>query len=96
MRKSDKNIENRIIKALTHVCESIKHDTKGFKWISHEVNYQKFPESLKVTCCFKSTRDIQELDDQISENIYQLIQHSLSSENIILKDVYRQVNFDVQ
>ncbi|MBY6064518.1 hypothetical protein [Pseudidiomarina sediminum] len=58
MRKSDKKIDNEIIKRLTEVCETMKAHLSGFVWLTHEVNYQRFPESLLVTLVF---------DDQIPE-----------------------------
>ncbi|RUO72187.1 hypothetical protein CWI80_10335 [Pseudidiomarina sediminum] len=60
MRKSDKKIDNEIIRRLTKVCETMKARLSGFVWLTHEVNYQRFPESLLVTLVF---------DDQISESI---------------------------
>lgn len=58
MRKSDKKIDNEIIRRLTEVCETMKSRLSGFVWLTHEVNYQRFPESLLVTLVF---------DDQIPE-----------------------------
>ena len=58
MRKSDKKIDNEIIRRLTEVCEAAKQRCTGFVWLTHEVNYQRFPQSLKVTLVF---------DDEIAE-----------------------------
>jgi len=52
MRKSDKKTESEIIRRLTEVCEAAKADCAGFVWLTHEVNYDRFPESLKVTLVF--------------------------------------------
>ncbi|RUO20128.1 hypothetical protein [Aliidiomarina haloalkalitolerans] len=52
MRKSDKKLENEIIRRLTDVCETMKPQLTGFVWLTHEVNYQRFPASLVVTLVF--------------------------------------------
>lgn len=52
MRKSDKKIDNDIIRRLTALCEEAKYDHTGFEWLTHEVNYQRFPQSLKVLLVF--------------------------------------------
>ncbi|TRW48375.1 hypothetical protein FM042_09360 [Aliidiomarina halalkaliphila] len=52
MRKTDKKRDNQIIQALTEVCEASKFDVDGFVWLTHAVNYQRFPESLTITLAF--------------------------------------------
>ncbi|WP_194756662.1 hypothetical protein [Aliidiomarina indica] len=52
MRKTDKKLDNQIVKALTGVCEASKNDVSGFDWLTHEVNYQRFPDSLVITLVF--------------------------------------------
>lgn len=52
MRKTDKKLENEIIRRLTDVCETMKPQLEGFVWLTHEVNYQRFPQSLLVTLVF--------------------------------------------
>ncbi|MGM0526586.1 MAG: hypothetical protein ACQEQ8_10405 [Pseudomonadota bacterium] len=53
MRKTDKKLERAIIRELTQVCEAAKFEHEGFIWLTHEVDYQRFPQSLKVTLVFK-------------------------------------------
>ncbi len=55
MRKSDKQLERRIIHALTQVCEAAKTYYSGFIWLTHTVNYRRFPQSLKVTLVFNQS-----------------------------------------
>lgn len=57
MRKTDKKIDQQIIRALTAVCEKAKDNVKGFEWLTHEVDYQRFPESLQVTLAFATDVD---------------------------------------
>ncbi|MDV6316690.1 hypothetical protein [Idiomarina sp. HP20-50] len=55
MRKTDKKLEREIIRELTKVCEAAKFEHEGFIWLTHEVNYQRFPQSLKVTLVFNES-----------------------------------------
>ncbi|RUO29239.1 hypothetical protein CWE12_09650 [Aliidiomarina sedimenti] len=58
MRKTDKKTDREIIRQLTDLCEAAKDTHPGFIWLTHEVNYQRFPQSLKVVLVF---------DDEVSE-----------------------------
>ncbi|RUO20916.1 hypothetical protein CWE08_07390 [Aliidiomarina iranensis] len=60
MRKSDKKLETEIIRRLTDVCEAMKPQLEGFVWLTHEVNYQRFPQSLVVTLVF---------NDEVTEQV---------------------------
>ncbi|ASG64815.1 hypothetical protein CEW91_00975 [Idiomarina piscisalsi] len=60
MRKSDKKLEREIIRELTRVCEAAKFDHEGFIWLTHEVDYQRFPQSLKITLVF---------NEEVSEDV---------------------------
>ncbi|MGM7319143.1 hypothetical protein [Idiomarina sp. ST10R2A5] len=55
MRKTDKKLEREIIRELTQVCEAAKFEYEGFIWLTHEVDYQRFPQSLKVTLVFNES-----------------------------------------
>jgi len=48
MRKTDKKLDNQLIKLLTEVCETALEDFSGFQWLTHIVDYSNFPKSLKV------------------------------------------------
>ena len=43
MRKSDKKINNNIRNILNQVCEQALIEVKNFVWLTHLVNYDKFP-----------------------------------------------------
>ena len=54
MKKTDKALENTIVKVLTHVCEQSLKEINGFQWLTHLVNYKDFPRSLTVICIFET------------------------------------------
>ncbi len=58
MKKSDKKIENNLRKSLTDVCENALEDIDGFVWLTHQVNYASFPDSLLITCVFKTNSQL--------------------------------------
>jgi len=45
-------IERELIRNLTEACETAKSEIVGFQWLTHDVNYERFPESLIVTWVF--------------------------------------------
>jgi len=97
MRKSDKNIENKLRLAFTDVCESALKDVEGFHWLTHLVNYSNFPNSLKVICVFETN---QHLDNYLlcnnNNHIQSLIQCELNKLDIKLKNVTNHVLFDTE
>jgi len=50
--KTEQRIERDIIRELTEVCEQAKIAVTGFEWLTHEVDYQRFPQSLRVVLVF--------------------------------------------
>ena len=47
-------IERELVRALTDACERAKAEIPGFEWLTHRVNYDRFPGSLVVTWVFDS------------------------------------------
>ncbi len=47
-------IERELIRSLTTACETAKSEIVGFQWLTHEVDYEQFPQSLVVTWMFDS------------------------------------------
>lgn len=79
MRKSDKKLDNAIRAKLTEVCEYALEHTNGFLWLTHTVDYKKFPSSLLVRSVFT--------DDSLGAAIKEaplssLIKNSLTSVGI--------------
>jgi len=58
MRKSDKKIDNILRRLLTEVCDSALEIVDGFKWLTHLVDYDNFPESLSVICIFNTNSEL--------------------------------------
>lgn len=57
MRKTDRKTENLIIRALTEACEIALERFDGFRWLTHFVDYQRFPASLTIVCVFDTNTE---------------------------------------
>ncbi len=53
-KRKHAGIERELIRTLTEACETAKSEIVGFQWLTHDVDYQRFPESLLVTWMFDS------------------------------------------
>ncbi|MFT5709574.1 MAG: hypothetical protein ACI8QT_000260 [Halioglobus sp.] len=93
MRKTDKKTDNAIIEVLTEVCDIAQENYDGFKWITHFANYNNFPDSLSVVCIYDTNKQLQKTD---VNGLRILINEKLSSIDIDIKDLRRQVNFDTE
>jgi len=95
MKKSDKKIDNAIREALTKVCESALNSVDGFVWLTHLVNYNGFPNSLKVVCIFDTDEALSTaIEAKLDDYFYQLINNELNAVNIKLNKLRQQVSFD--
>lgn len=93
MRKSDRKRDNAIREALTEVCESALERDDGFQWLTHTVDYDRFPESLRVLCIYQTNAALQAAD---TAALGQMIADHLGAIGIALKDRSRHIAFDTE
>ncbi|OBT11662.1 hypothetical protein A9267_03300 [Shewanella sp. UCD-FRSSP16_17] len=93
MKKTDKKIEKQIIQTLTEVCDRLLELYPGFEWLTHTVNFNAFPTSLKVVCIFENDAQLTDLVLN-KEDVYiqNLIIHQLQQQGIKLQT--KQIVFD--
>lgn len=97
MKKSDKKIENALRQGLTQVCDLALDHIEGFVWITHLVNFQSFPSSLRIVCVFDSEQSkAQALAAQSDTQLCQWIQDKLNKHGIQIKSIRQHVHFDSQ
>ena len=95
MKKTHKKIDNTLRQPLTRVCEIALENVAGFKWLTHQADYENFPRSLKVTCIFDTQQNQRQAQDQHKHAyLCDLINQALLKENIKLPNINGQVSFD--
>lgn len=95
MRKTDKALENTLVKVLTQVCEESLKAIDGFQWLTHLVNYKDFPRSLTVICVFDTQNQIaQLLDSPQHQDLMNNIIDQLSGAGIQLPKKQKHIKFD--
>lgn len=97
MRKSDKKRDNQVRIALTDVCESALKDIDGFRWLTHLVNYSRFPDSLKVVCVFDTNEQLSDyFNSQNNDYIQSLITFELTALGITINNPAKHIFFDTE
>ncbi len=95
MKKTHKKIDNALRQSLTNVCDVALENVVGFKWLTHIIDYDDFPRSLKVVCIFDTYQN-QTLAEVQHKHSYMcdLINRALLKDNIKLPNIKGQVSFD--
>lgn len=95
MRKTDKKYDNAIREALTEVCEQTMKQIDGFEWLTHEVNYQRFPQSVMICLMFTDRQRIADFKNSDEYNrVLKAIQSRLSAAGISLKNIASHVQLN--
>ena len=94
MRKSDKKIDNQLIKLLTEVCDLSLKSIAGFQWLTHTANYDNFPKSLQITCVFDTNESLITYQEEDNNALLSFIQSKLSSAGIKLKNISAHIRYD--
>jgi hypothetical protein len=97
MRKSDKKIENLLITSLKGACEDALGVYEGFEWLTHAVNYQKYPDSLLIICMFDTNENLSKtINKDNGDEFKALIAAKLLLGGIQLKDAGKHIKFDTE
>jgi hypothetical protein len=97
MRKSDKKIENQLIITLTDLCDTALKNLTGFEWLTHLVNYNNFPASLKIICVFDTNDNLSNFtNSQSCHELGILIQKKLFEIDVNLTNISKQIAYDTE
>jgi len=97
MRKTDKKIDNQLRVLLTDVCESALEEVNGFEWLTHVVNYDDFPRSLKIICVFDTNTNLSDyLHAETKTYFHTSIKTALDKVDIKLKNLANHILFDTE
>lgn len=94
MRKTDKKLDNQIRIGLTEVCDNALKEIDGFLWLTHMVNYNEFPKSLKIVCVFESNDDVANLKINGEARLVELINNKLTAIKIKLTNPSLHIHYD--
>ncbi|WP_414829783.1 Fis family transcriptional regulator [Alteromonas sp. H39] len=94
MKKQDKKRDNAIRKALTAVCETLLDSQPGFVWLTHKVDYKRFPQSLTIVLIFENDSQMQQCKVKALPDIGRLVTSHLSEAGIIVPCIDRHLHFD--
>lgn len=95
MRKNDKKLDKQICETLTEVCEASLKENTGFQWLTHLVNYSRFPQSLQVVCVFDTNDQLNVFKANESHlEFNERIQKVLSGIGISINS--RQISYDTE
>lgn len=88
-------IERRLIASLTDACETAKAEIVGFDWLTHEADYQSFPQSLRVIWVFdtKASKD-RALEAGLDTRMVELTSMALANADVSTRNIDRHVYFD--
>ncbi|MGL6244469.1 hypothetical protein [Pseudomonas sp.] len=94
-KRDQAHIERRLIATLTDACETAKAQIVGFEWLTHEVDYDQFPSSLRIVWVFdtRANKD-QALASGQGERMVELTAIALSEADVPLSPVSAHVLFD--
>jgi len=97
MRKTDKKIEKQLRHSLTEVCDHALAEYCGFEWLTHTVDYNAFPKSLRIVCVFDTEPQLRQFNlDGHKAELLNLIKGSLAKEGIVLNNIEQHVKFDTE
>lgn len=92
MTKTDKKKDKLIRELLTDVCESEKQGVTGFMWLTHQVNFKQFPQSLIISCAFSDVESKQlAKEDGSMLRLTNSIESALNKHSINLINVSKQI-----
>ena len=95
MRKSDRKIDQQICQILTELCESEFKKIEGFQWVTHTVDYDRWPKSLQVTLMFDNHEHlVQTTKSTQKEHVKLMTQQALKRINIAIKP--HQIDFQLE
>lgn len=90
-------VERELIRTLTTACETAKSEIVGFQWLTHEVDFERFPQSLRVTWMFDSEASrARALASPDKARMLELTQAAFDEVGISISSIAEHVAFSVE
>ncbi|UZE09800.1 hypothetical protein [Pseudomonas sp. B21-053] len=94
-KREQAHIERRLVATLTEACETAKAEIIGFTWLTHEVDYTRFPSSLRVIWVFNTEAEKnQALANGQGARMVELTTFALTEAEVLVSPVAAHVQFD--
>ncbi len=88
-------MERRLIASLTVACEQSKSGILGFEWLTHRVDYHRFPESLIITWVFDTDAHLSKaLKSDARQRLHDATAAALTEAGAMVTDISRHIDFD--
>lgn len=95
LKRQHSGMERELVRALTVACETAKAEIAGFKWLTHQVDYDKFPRSLMVTWVFDSDANMKAaIASEDKNRMFALTLEAFEDIGITVSSVASHVEFD--
>lgn len=95
LKKADRKIERKIVRALTDICNCLKPDTEGFSWLTHFVDYANASNSLRIVCVFDTDQALNRARDAgFIQRFPTLAKNQLETEGLDILHIEKVVYFD--
>lgn len=96
-KRKHSGIERELIRTLTLACETAKSEIVGFQWLTHDVDYERLPQSLRVTWMFDSEASrARALASADKARMLELTQAAFDEVGISVASIAEHVAFSVE
>ncbi|EHY78833.1 hypothetical protein [Stutzerimonas stutzeri] len=94
-KRDQTRMERQLSSCLREACEAAKAEIVGFSWLTHEVDYTRFPESLQVTWIFATeAQRAQAIEEGHAARMQALTRAALAEAGIDMAALIAAVRFD--
>ena len=94
-KRDQTRMERQLSSCLREACEAAKAEIVGFSWLTHEVDYTCFPESLQVTWIFATeAQRAQAIEEGHAARMQALTRAALAEAGIDMAALIAAVRFD--
>tara|TARA_R110002051_G_scaffold244968_1_gene304782 strand:- start:804 stop:1199 length:396 start_codon:yes stop_codon:yes gene_type:complete len=93
--REQRQLDRELSRTLTQACDVAKAEVGGFAWVTHEVQWDDFPASLRVIWIFESNADIaRALKEGWNQRLLALTDRALRDAEITVKRVEQHMDLD--
>lgn len=94
-KREQSHIERRLVATLTEACETAKAQIVGFSWLTHVVDYARFPSQLNIIWVFETQAEKDRaLASGQDQYMIELTAVALQEAGVELQPIARHVHFD--